>query len=312
MNNTYTKYDIEAVPFDIIIDDTLHNLLTGEKIDPPNKSLLSILNDYESGTWRLEKFEEFIFNSMMETALSAKEKESLVGNPYSLLSKSAKNLRLIDGENAGGEIGEILLYGVMKKYYSALPVVPKIFYKQNTKDYAKGADSIHIVLEDDNDFSLWFGEAKFYNSLENSRLGSIIDSVSNMFDRDKMRKELNIVTDIKDIEYFVKDLVLLKKIQKSLSDGVSLDEIKRRLHIPIMLLHECEITSKYTEYTDAYKKVIRDIHIDIAKRFIEKQDKKLKELYLYDDIKFHLIIFPVPNKKEIVDRFTTKVKSFRA
>ena len=287
MENTYTKCDEGTVPFDIIIDDTLHNLLTGEDINPPNKSLLSILNDYESGTWRLEKFEEFIFNSMMETALSAKEKEALVGDPYSLLSKSAKNLRLIDGADTGGEIGEILLYGVMKKYYSALPVVPKIFYKQNAKDYAKGADSIHIVIEDDNDFSLWFGEAKFYNSLENSRLEAIIDSVHNMFDTNKMRKELNIVTDIKDIEYFVKDTVLLQKIQKSLSDGISLDEIKRRLHIPIMLLHECKITNKNTEYTDAYKAVIRDTHIDIAKRFISKQDKKLKELYLYGDIKFH-------------------------
>lgn len=309
MDNTYIKCDIEAVPFDIIIDDTLHNILT--EIDPPNKSLLSLTNDYESGEWRLEKFESFIFDSMMETALSAKEKVSLVNSPYSVLVKSAKNLRLIDGEDTGGEIGEILLYGILKKYYSALPVVPKIFYKQNTKDYAKGADSIHIVLEDDNDFSLWFGEAKFYNSLENSRLNSIIDSVKNMFDTDKMRKELNIVTDIKDIEYFIDNKALLEKIKSNLSDGVSLDEIKQKLHIPIMLLHECSITQSNRVYTDEYKNNILKEHIDIAKRFIIKQDKKLKDVYAYSEIKFHLIIFPVPNKVELVDRFTKKLTGFR-
>src|SRR3546814_13092016 len=90
----------------------------------------------------------------------------------SMLERSAKNLRLLsdDEDNDGGEIGEILLYGLMKKYYSALPVVPKIFYKQNTRDYAQGADSVHIVLDDEGGYTLWLGESKFYNRLDNSRL----------------------------------------------------------------------------------------------------------------------------------------------
>lgn len=137
---------------------------------------------------------------MIETALSAEEKASLLDNSYIRLEKSAQNLRLLENEEAGGEIGEVLLYGVMKKYYGALPIVPKIFYKQNKNDYAKGADSVHIVLDSNNKYTLWFGEAKFYNSLETGRLNSIIDSVANMLETDKIRKELNIVTNIKDLE----------------------------------------------------------------------------------------------------------------
>ena len=52
----------------------------------------------------------------------------------------------------------------MKHHYGALSAVPKIFYKQNVQDNAKGADSVHIVLNN-NDFSIWFGEAKFYPNL---------------------------------------------------------------------------------------------------------------------------------------------------
>lgn len=65
----------------------------------------------------------------------------------------------------------------MKDHYSALPIVPKIFYKQNKKDEAKGSDSVHIVIESRDSFSLWFGESKFYNSIENARLDKIISSV---------------------------------------------------------------------------------------------------------------------------------------
>ena len=37
----------------------------------------------------------------------------------------------------------------------ALHVVPKIFYKQNPKDNTKGADSVHVVLDEKENFTLW-------------------------------------------------------------------------------------------------------------------------------------------------------------
>jgi hypothetical protein len=311
LNTTHVNID-ENKPFDIIIDDTLYNL----SLDQPfnNKALLSLINDYEEGEWRLKYFESFIFNSMVETALSAEEKEALIDDSYSRLEESAKNLRLLDNEETSGEIGEILLYGVMKKYYNALPIVPKIFYKQNKNDYAKGADSVHIVLDASNEYTLWFGEAKFYNSLETSRLAKIIDSIQKMLEVDKIKKELSIVTNIKDLEVYIDDSELVKRIKQDFSNSTSIDRLKNKIHIPIMLLHECAITkikiNSSTEYEE-YKNKIREEHLDIAQRFIKKQNKKLEDLYGYEDIKFHLIIFPVPNKSEIVERFTRKMKVMR-
>ena len=310
MNNTYTTINNLNVEFDIVVDDMLHNIF--DEINPKNKALLSIVNKFEDGEWRLRKFEQFIWDNIKETALSKAERDSLIDNPDSLLYQSIINLRLLDGEEAGGEIGEILLHGIMKKYYSALPVVPKIFYKQNANDYAKGADSVHIVLNDDSTFSIWLGEAKFYNSLASNRLDKIITSISDMLITNKLRKEFTILTSLKDIELYVNDDLLLQNIKNSLSDGISMDDIKKQLHIPIMLLHECSITANNTKDMSQYIEDIKQEHYDITSRFIKKLDKKLEKLFLYSEIKFHIIIFPVPNKLEVVQRFNEKAKMIKS
>ena len=92
----------------------------------------------------------------------------------------------------------------MKEHYKALPVVPKIFYKQNTKDNAKGADSVHIVIEDGK-YSIWFGEAKFYNSLEEARFDTIIKSVETTLQTDKLKKENSIIVGVRDIDKLIND-----------------------------------------------------------------------------------------------------------
>lgn len=310
MNNTYTKISKPVIEFDIVTDDILHNLFSD--IEPRNKALLSIVNKFEDGKWRLKKFEHFIWNNIKETTLSKEERDALIDDPETTLYNSVKNLRLLEGEEAGGEIGEILLHGIMKKYYAALPVVPKIFYKQNVNDYAKGADSVHIVLNDDASFSIWLGEAKFYNSLVSNRLDKIINSVSDMLITNKLRKELTILTSLKDLDLYINDESLIQKIKNSLSDGISMDEIKQQLHIPIMLLHECSITANNTKVMSDYIEDIKKEHFDITSRFIKKLDKKLETLFLYSEIKFHIIIFPVPNKLEIVQRFNEKAKMIKS
>ncbi len=307
MTSTYTTHSGTIVTFDVVIDDSLQNLSSND-IDPNNKAILSLVNDFESGNWRRQKFEDFIWNNIKETALSQTEKKALIGKEQTILTRSAKNLRLLEGEENGGELGEILLYGIMKEYYSALPVVPKIFYKQNRNDYAKGADSIHITLNNDGAFSLWLGEAKFYNSIDDTRLNSIIDSIHNIFEDDKLRKEFNIVTSIRDLDLFIDDEDLLFDIKSTLSDGVSLDDIKRQLHIPILILHECDITKNNTDSFENYKKKIIEEHIQKAETFMNKQDTKFTDVYNYHEVKFHLILFPVPDKLTLVDKFYHKAK----
>lgn len=302
--------------FEILIDDFLLKLAANPKLEfAENKRVLSLINDFEDKAWRHDKFESFIWDNMALTALSAQEREKLADKSMTSLKACAKNLRLTDSPKdvgKGSELAEIVLYGIMRHHFKALPVVPKIFYKQNAQDNAKGADSVHIVIEEDNDFSLWFGEAKFYNSIEDARLAEIVTSVGKSLQTDKLKKENSIISSTSDITSLVKNPELAEKIKASLSNQISIDQIKAKIHIPILLLHECSITSAATELTDEYREEIRMHHLDRANSYFRKQIKSLAgKVAKYPDIKFHIILLPVPDRKAIIDKFTVDVAHFK-
>lgn len=301
------------IEFKILIDDTFSNINTINHLTQiDNKSVLSMINDFEDEKWRFKKFQNFIWDNIAETSLSVKERESLVN--HSLLTAAAQNLRLTDKDDdigKGSELAEIVLYGIMKNHYKALPVVPKIFYKQNAQDNAKGADSVHIVIESENDFSIWFGEAKFYNSIEDTRLDEIVKSVSNSLITDKIKKENSIITNLTDIDILIEDPVLRNNIKQALSTRESIDDLKPKLHIPILMLHECKITKSCTTLTDDYKVEIIEYHKKRAESYFKKQINKLSTIPHYSKIHFHIILFPVPSKSEIVNKFVENVNFYK-
>ncbi|AZI54441.1 DUF1837 domain-containing protein [Epilithonimonas vandammei] len=306
------------INFEILINDAISILSDDEKfVSVSNKSVLSLINDFENGGWRYDKFEKFIWNNIKETALSYRERQALaLEGEDSLLTESAKNLRLsesIKDIGRGSEIAEILLYGIMKNYYNALPIVPKIFYKQNSQDNAKGSDSVHIVIHDEHNFSLWLGESKFYNSIENARLDVILGSVKESLTLKKLKKENSIITNVSDIKDFEEiSTDLRERILQSLSQEQSIDTIKPILNIPILLLHECDITATTTQLTDEYRMQIKEHHKERAVEYFKKQiDSCSTEIHQYSDIKFHVILFPVADKKKIVDKFISKAEIFR-
>jgi hypothetical protein len=55
------------------------------------EKILSMTNDFENGDWRYSKFQSFIWDNIAETALSYRERESLISKGHSSLVESAKN-----------------------------------------------------------------------------------------------------------------------------------------------------------------------------------------------------------------------------
>lgn len=306
---------MKLVDFDILLDETFVNICTDPTLTPIDKSyLLSVVNGFEDGKWRYDIFRNFVFNNIAEAGLSARERAALAGKNYELLVAAAQKLRIEKeiNDQSGGEIGEIMLYGIMKHHFNALPVVPKIFYKQNAKDYVKGADSVHITLTEGGDFELWLGEAKFYNSIGDARFTIPINSVEELLRTKKLRDENSLITNLHDLDDLLKDEELSNRIKAALYKGVSIDDIKRILHVPILLLHECDITMVSREYDQAYKEAIIEHHKERANSYFQKQMAKLKQnVTKLDEIHFHLILFPVASKEYIVKDFMDRAKIFQ-
>lgn len=302
--------------FEILIDETFSAFNSDTSLAPiENKSVLSIINDFEDEDWRFKKFQSFIWDNIAETSLTIIERQSLTDQSHSLLTAAAQNLRLTDKNQdvgRGSELAEICLYGIMKHHYKALPVVPKIFYKQNSQDNAKGADSVHIIIEAENDFSIWFGEAKFYKDIADTRLNKVVHSIEDTLKTGKLRKENSIITNVSDIDYLIQDNNLKKKIKAALSPKESIDSIKPKLHVPILLLHECEITKAQTCLSDEYRDKIKKYHTQRAQSYFKKQLQGFgNTISMYSQIKFHIILFPVPSKQKIVDSFITNVEHYK-
>lgn len=296
--------------FEVIYENSLFNL---DETLSSKQHFMSICNDYEDGEWRRTEFLKFVMDNLIETALSYEERQKMINSPFSALCHAIPRLRIVKKDKGkGGEIAEICLYGIMSKYFNALPVVPKIFHKQSTQDNAKGADSVHIKLEDEKTFTLWFGEAKFYNSIDSSRLDDPVQSVLNAIEKEALRKENSIIMGLKDLDQLVKDKNMLNSIKSMLDPSTSIDRIKQILHIPILLLYQCDITQKATELTDEVKNEIIEFHKHSAKLYFKKLNNTQKEkaIFNFDKINFHLILFPVHDKKDIVENFYKQIQPF--
>lgn len=297
--------NIKSTPdlnFEILENRSLFEI---DKSNSPFHDVVSFSNKFENGAWRTNSFITFLMNNLSQTALSFEERQKAVNDSFSALSSASKRLRISDDQGKGSEIAEILLYGIMSRYVGALPIVPKIFYKQNDQDNAKGADSVHILLEEDGRYTLWFGEAKFYNSISKNRLDDPVKSVLNSLEEKALRKETSIITNLKDLDSAITDLSILNQIKISLSPSTPLDEIKGILHIPILFLYESNLVKQEQTLSDALKQNLIEKHRSYAMDYFSKLVSKQNQhpIFLFEKINFHLIIFPVPDKSDIVKRF---------
>jgi Cap4 SAVED domain len=302
-----------GVSFEVLVDDTLAGVTSVSQLTSLiNKRILSLVNDFEDSEWRYPRFQSYLWDNIAQTALSERERSALVDQSHSSLIAAAQNLRLTDKDEIGqgSEIAEVFLYGLMRHRFGALPVVPKIFYKQNVQDNAKGADSVHIVVSGD-DFTLWFGEAKFYNSIADARLDSVVTSVINSLSTDKLKKENAIITSVSDIDRLPISPDLRDRIKAALDNRESIDNLKPKIHIPILLLHECSATANANGLSEAYRTEMASFHTGRAEAYFSKQLSKSDLVHKYNDLNFHIILFPVPSKKKIVDAFVKAVAFYK-
>ncbi|WP_395148166.1 DUF1837 domain-containing protein [uncultured Helicobacter sp.] len=301
MINTYVKNS--ANNFVIFLDETLCHQY--------HHFLLSISNQFESKKWKMKNFKNFIITNLKECALTEQERQSLAGNEGEILDKAISKLRI---NERSGEIGEIFLHGIMREYYNALPIVPKIFYKQNRNVEALGFDSAHLTIENQ-ECHLWLGESKLYDNLDDAIRNAIKSLKDHLSDDEIMRNEARIIANSHELDNLGKHHNIqtrtLANFKQIVNGNINLDELKSILHVPISIIYNCDHTKNIEEITDDYKTTIKNFHKEKGNEISEEIKKLSNKITYIDRIKFHIILFPVPDKKEIMSKINKIFESYR-
>lgn len=339
-------------PFEIIIDnyflDICHDAIDSLLKHSSNKKVLSLLNDFEDEQWRADYFNKILWNNISEATMTYKERESSQGNPYSSLRKSVSKLRSIvrnnNNQTSGteSEIAEILLHIILKKHFHALSIEPKLLRKQNREVPIHSADTVHITINcDQEDFCLWLGEAKFLNSITSTDFNknvakSVLDNLKKIVIKDESRQICINKTELSDaLDYESKKLIeqlpinperdnliskietkfqkIKEKILSILDESTSIDYIKPRLNIPILILYECQITEEELRMSEEYRDKIIENQIHHIKRYFNLQIEEMIEAKIvnYSAVTFHLIIFPIPQKETVINLYDQTMKAFQ-
>lgn len=115
-------------------------------------------------------------NSILTFCLSKNEYKQFIDEQrFGELNLVAQE-RFRDYQSNEGEFGELLLYSLLETHLGAPKLLTKMNLKTSHNDYVKGADGIHLLKLNDQEYQIIFGESKMYKTLR-SGLTKAFDSI---------------------------------------------------------------------------------------------------------------------------------------
>lgn len=254
-------------------------------------------SDYESKKWRANDFAEYLIEWLPEFALNFSEYSNFNGSTgRKLLKKAAHNIYTSLKKENRGEFGEILLHALIREHFNSKPVVSKVYYKTSSNDTVKGFDAVHLV-EADNDFEIWLGEVKFYSDYSGA-IRDVCEEIEDHLKNGFLRNEFMFIEGKIDEKWS-----LSNKFKELISGRISLDEIKKKICIPVLITYDTTIYNKYEEYCDLFRK-------DILEECRKIEDKIFKSLGDFS-LKMHVFLVPLADKQELVSYADKKLKGLQ-
>lgn len=147
-------------------------------------------------------------------ALSRTEIQKLIDNNQfnTLISRTKNKFRVYTSNE--GELGEVMLYCFLEAHLKAPKILTKLELKTANNDYVKGADGVHLLKLDDENYQLILGEAKMDVDLKTG-IYDAFSSISKLLKGEdkKLEFEFDLVNSqlIKE-SYDKKQYDILKKI----------------------------------------------------------------------------------------------------
>jgi hypothetical protein len=254
---------------------------------------------YEMKTWRQTGLARHLMQWLPEFALSYSECVDLdTGTAVRRVGEAAASIYTSEKYQRRGEFGEVLLHAIVRQRFKSIPLISKIYFKDSPNDTAKGFDGVHIVDGGDG-LELWLGEAKFYGDISRA-MTEAVDSLEAHFALDFLRREFLAIRRKVDPRQ-----PLPKGALDFFEPNVSLDQIVKSIHVPVLLTYDSEAIASHDEVNSLYLAAFEAEVLTHQKSFSEKTLPK--------HCVIHLLLLPLLSKQELVadmDRLLKAAQEF--
>jgi HamA len=260
--------------------------------------LLGLCAGYEAGAWRADAFAKALIRNLPQFALPIERWQSFnTATGVEQLARAARAIYTTDKYENRGEVGELMLFSIMREHYHSEPVVSKFYFKSSSNDTVKGFDAVHVVSGDDGP-ELWLGEVKFYTNLS-AAMRDVLKEIREHLDIDFLRDEFMW------IENKMGDgTAHAREIKRLLDDNTSLDEVFKVMHIPVLLTYKSKGVGGHSIVDQPY---LRAIGKELSDHFDVFRAKGLPT-----NVRIHVFLVPLLGKAHLLKSFDDRLKALQS
>lgn len=259
--------------------------------------MLGLCAGYESGSWRAEAFAKYLIRNLPQFFLPIEEWENFdTATGVEQMARAARAIYTTDQYDHRGEVGELILFSIMREHYNSEPLVAKFYFKCSANDTVKGFDAVHTVSGREG-LELWLGEVKFYTRIS-AAIRDVLAELQDHLDTDFLREEFMWIE-----QKIGGGGVHQARVRLLLDDSTSLDEVFKVLHIPILLTYQSSTIRAHAVEDEAY---ITEIAAELSKHFDVFRDKELPR-----HVQIHLFLVPLAGKAHLLRSFDERLKALQ-
>lgn len=249
--------------------------------------LLALCAGYEGGGWRSVGLADHLMEWLPDFALPLSDlADAHSGQWVRFLRRAARLVYESEKFRNRGEFGELLLHAAMRQVFGSLPAISKIRYKSARNETVKGFDAVHVV-GDPEDLELWLGEAKFYSDYA-AAAASVVTELRAHTERDYLRDEFLLIRGKIDPSLPHADV-----LGRLLDENVSLDEVFRRVVVPVLITYDSECLGTHSACTPEF---VAQFEREAQERWSDFAARRLPT-----NAAIHLLLVPL-NTKEVLIR----------
>jgi len=267
---------------------------------------LALCAGFERGQWRNDQLADHVMEWLPEFALDYSELIEIGhANALRMTKKAAKIVYQTEKYGLRGEFGEMLLHIAIRQIYETLPAVSKIYYKSAVNETVKGFDSVHVVKKED-DLELWIGETKFYENLTRA-IYDVSKEIIDHLETDYLRSEFILIKNKIDPMW-----PEAEKLKTLLHENTSLDEVFKRVCIPILLTYDSKVVGSSGVINSEYKENIKNELVNAYDNLREKLNTEYKVRFSKEfPLTAHVILIPLKEKKKLIAALDLRLKALQ-